>query len=163
MVPPVFMLVARSVPFVSLGALYPAIPSKLRPLESALTDELRVLTEIGRNCLSVTPLESALTGRSGCKSFRIRTYEKTRVGGHNMLTNLRFPSRLAISAGYHPLAARGPAPVAEVRRLRVRDQWNRRRSAPRRFGFSAIRFGLRSSLDEKAIGLKGGTGESRSI
>ena len=39
---------------------FDVVPS-LTPLESALTDELRVLPEISGNCLWLSPLESALT------------------------------------------------------------------------------------------------------
>ena len=41
----------------------PTHQSPLSPAESALTDELRVLTEVGRTSLSATPLESVLTAR----------------------------------------------------------------------------------------------------
>ena len=55
-----------------------ASQSPLCPVESALADEFRVLGEIGRSCLCVSLLESALTrGRLG-NSFRICTYEKAR-------------------------------------------------------------------------------------
>ena len=54
----------------------------LSPLESALTDELRVSPGFGRNPRRITPLESALTDTLPITPFRINTYRKQGGAGH---------------------------------------------------------------------------------
>jgi len=56
------------------------VSTPVSPLESALADELRVLAEIGRSCLFVSPLRSAPTNTAENNPFRIRTYGKIGAG-----------------------------------------------------------------------------------
>ena len=58
-----------------------ACHSPLSPLESALTDELRVLAEIGRSCFSLTPLESAVTDTPFHNHLYSQHIQKKRGGG----------------------------------------------------------------------------------
>src|SRR5262249_35903253 len=64
----------------------PAAPASLTRLESALADELRVLTEIDRKYPFVSLLESVVTDTASVTPFRINTYRK-QGEGHVMLTS----------------------------------------------------------------------------
>src|ERR1700676_294960 len=66
--------------------LNPSTFSPLTPVESALTADHRVLTEISRDCPSVSPLESALTRNRAVTSLESALTKKTRGWGGAMLT-----------------------------------------------------------------------------
>ena len=92
------------VPLAHCSFFAPDLRCWLSPAESALTDDLRVLPEIGRNNSAASPLESALTAITSVSALESALTRKRGVG-YPRARGARYPSNLSV-ATFAPFAGR---------------------------------------------------------